>query len=234
MSKRLQLDNCCSVLVDIQEFFLKQLPEAKRVSIEKSTSSFLQLVTYLRMPVVVTLERPVAAKGELPASLAEHLNCGEQQAGEKRLDGGPAILASTSDANRGATQSSDSERSPVSIMQKDYFDLTREGEIADQLRLIGRKQILLTGCETDVCILQSCLGLIAHGFEVFVIEDLLFSSSERVSSAIERMRSAGATFLTYKSLYHELLQSVDESPRRAQLAEEFGPFPDELRNFAFD
>jgi hypothetical protein len=70
-------------------------------------------------------------------------------------------------------------------------------------------QETVTGCETDVCVLQSCLGLLSLGYEVFVVENLIFSSARNVDAAIARMKAAGATFLAYKSLVYELTETVD-------------------------
>ena len=95
------------------------------------------------------------------------------------------------------------------IFEKDFFDLTREQEIAHYIARLKKKQVLVAGCETDVCILQSCLGLLGLGYEVYVVEDLLFSSSRKVDSAIARMKAEGAVFLTYKSLYYELIEAVE-------------------------
>ncbi len=92
--------------------------------------------------------------------------------------------------------------------EKDFFDLTKEKTIKRQLARLKRRQMIVAGCETDVCVLQSCLGLLDLGYEVFVMEELLFSSARNVVSAIARMKDAGAVFLTYKTLYYELVGSV--------------------------
>jgi nicotinamidase-related amidase len=98
------------------------------------------------------------------------------------------------------------------IFEKDFFDLTRERRIRDRLRSLKRKQVIIAGCETDVCVLQSCLGLLDLGCEVYVLEDLIFSASSNVDSAIARMKAAGAIFLTYKTLYYELIEAVGRAP----------------------
>jgi nicotinamidase-related amidase len=98
------------------------------------------------------------------------------------------------------------------FFEKDFFDLTREKTIRNYLRRLKKKQAVLAGCETDVCVLQSCLGLLDLGHEVYVVEDLLFSASSNVGAAIERMKNAGAVFLTYKTLYYELTAAVDGAP----------------------
>lgn len=99
--------------------------------------------------------------------------------------------------------------STAETFEKNSFDLSKEKLIRDHLAHLNRKQIIVTGCETDVCVLQSCLGLLSLGYEVFVVENLIFSSSRNVDAAIARMKAAGATFLTYKSLVYELTETVD-------------------------
>jgi nicotinamidase-related amidase len=114
------------------------------------------------------------------------------------------------------------------LFEKDFFDLTKEKKIRDHLARLKKKQMLVAGCETDVCVLQSCLGLIDLGYEVFVVEDLVFSSAPDVGAAIVRLRGAGAVFLTYKTLYYELIQTVGGNRHADAMLAAFGPFPDDL------
>jgi len=116
----------------------------------------------------------------------------------------------------------------ANVFEKDFFDLTKEKKIRDHLARLKKKQMLVVGCETDVCVLQSCLGLIDLGYEVFVVEDLVFSSARDVEAAIARLQGAGAVFLTYKTLYYELVQAVGGSRHADAMVAAFGPFPDDL------
>ena len=115
--------------------------------------------------------------------------------------------------------------------EKDCFDLTKERRIRDFVRRSKKKQIIAVGCETDVCVLQSCLGLIDLGYETYIVEDLLFSSSGDVEASIARMQAEGAIFLTYKSLYYELVEAVEGGRHSKKMIAEFGPFPDDLPDF---
>jgi len=65
-----------------------------------------------------------------------------------------------------------------------------------------------------------------------VVEELLFSSSLNVESAIARMKAEGAIFLTYKSLYYELIAAVEAGRHTEEMLERFGPFPDGLPDSA--
>jgi isochorismate hydrolase len=114
------------------------------------------------------------------------------------------------------------------LFEKDFFDLAKETHIRDHLARLKKKQMIVAGCETDVCVLQSCLGLIDLGYEVFVVEDLIFSSARDVVAALARMSDAGAVFLTYKTLYYELIEAVGGSRHADAMIAAFGPFPDDL------
>lgn len=115
------------------------------------------------------------------------------------------------------------------ILEKSYFDLTKDRKIKAHLARQKRRQVIVTGCETDVCVMQSCLGLVALGYEVYVMEEMIFSSTTEVDAALARMKEAGCLFLTYKMLYYELLESVEGPGERP---EEFEPLPDDLPDVA--
>src|SRR5262249_33947895 len=108
------------------------------------------------------------------------------------------------------------------MFEKDFFDLTKEKTIRDHLSGLKRPQALLTGCETDVCVLQSCLGLLDLGYEVFVVEDLLFSSSRNTDAAVARMKAEGAVFLSYKTLFYELVEAVEGGRHAERMLETYG------------
>ena len=172
MVKRIVPDRCCGLIIDVQKFFLSQMDRRLRSKITANTKNLVRLLGHFRVPVVVTLERPVEQKGVLPREI------------EAQLGG----LSET--------------------FEKDFFDLSKEKKIKGHLARLKRRQMIVAGCETDVCVLQSCLGLLTLGYEVYVMEELLFSSSRTVDSAIARLKAEGAVFMTYKTLYYELIESV--------------------------
>jgi nicotinamidase-related amidase len=196
MVKRIVPDRCCGVIIDVQKFFLSQLDKRLRSKIRTNTKNFARLLGYFRIPIVVTLERPVGQKGTLPQEINNRLG------------------------DRAQT------------FEKDFFDLTKEKKIRDYLGRLKKKQVIVAGCETDVCVLQSCLGLLSLGYEVYVVEELLFSSSRNVGMAIARMKAEGAIFLTYKSLYYEMIEAVDGGRHAEKMLETFGPFPNDLSDAA--
>jgi nicotinamidase-related amidase len=171
--KRIDVDQSCGIIIDVQRFFLLTLEAAKRQSIVYQMAHFVRLLSQYNIPIVATLETPIHDKGLLPKEIKE------------RLD------------------------SSAETFVKRYYDLSKEQQIRDHLAQLKRKQVIIAGCETDVCVLQSCLGLLSLGYEVFVVENLVFSSSPSVDAAILRMRAEGATILSYKSLFYELIERVE-------------------------
>jgi nicotinamidase-related amidase len=91
---------------------------------------------------------------------------------------------------------------------KETFSCCGEPAIVAALDQLDRRQIALAGGETDVCVLQSVLGLLALGKQLFLLEDALFSSEPHVGPAIRRMEAAGAIPTTVKTLNYELRRSV--------------------------
>ena len=112
--------------------------------------------------------------------------------------------------------------------EKDFFDLTKDSRIKAHLAKLKKKQAIVAGCETDVCVLQSCLGLLDLDYEVYAVEELLFSSAGDVSAARARLQAEGVVFLSYKTLYFELIEAVGGSRHAEKLDKALGPFPADL------
>jgi nicotinamidase-related amidase len=194
--KRIVSDQCCGVVIDLQGFFLAQVDKRLRARIKTNTGNLVRLLNYFKMPIVVTLERPIDGKGTLPKEIGKRLG------------------------NR------------TRIFEKNCFDLCKEKEITTHLKQLDRRQAIVAGCETDVCVLQSCLGLLDLGYEVYVVEELIFSSSRNVDAAMARMQAAGVVFTTYKMLYYELIEAVYGGRHSEKQFKAFGPFPDDLPDAA--
>jgi nicotinamidase-related amidase len=194
--RRIIPELCCAAIIDVQPFFLSQVDKRLRARLKTNIGNFAELIGFYRIPLVVTLERPVNGKGALPRDVKKRLHAGQP------------------------------------IFEKDAFDLCKDEPIRRHLTGLKKKQIIVAGCETDVCVLQSCLGLLDLGYTVFVLEELIFSSARNVDAAITRMRSEGAIFLSFKTLYYELLETVEGPIRRRKTRTASEPFPDKIPDSA--
>ncbi len=116
--------------------------------------------------------------------------------------------------------------------EKNFFDLCKDKKIKSHLDGLKRRQVIVAGCETDVCVLQSCLGLLSLGYEVYVMEELIFSSSRNVEAAITRLKGEGIVFSTYKTLFYELVEAVEGERTVEKTFAGLGPFPDDLPDSA--
>jgi len=95
---------------------------------------------------------------------------------------------------------------------KNYFGCMTEPDIAGAIKELPIKQIAVAGAETDVCVMQSVLGLLQTGYQVFLLEDCLFTTESQPSPALRRMYQAGAIPCTLKSMAYELVRCVDDIP----------------------
>ena len=93
---------------------------------------------------------------------------------------------------------------------KKTFNCCSETPIVEAIKRLGIGQIAVAGAETDVCILHSTLGLMKMGFQVFLLEDCVFTSEHHARPALDRMYRAGVIPSTLKTFYYELMRTIDE------------------------
>ena len=86
----------------------------------------------------------------------------------------------------------------------------------DQGKSLGKKRILVAGCEAHVCLLQTALALLEDEFEVWVVTDACSSRTERNrDAAFDRLAGAGAELLTTEMVAFEWLRHADHPQFRA-------------------
>ena len=92
-------------------------------------------------------------------------------------------------------------------------------EYVEHLKEINRRQILITGIETHVCVYQTARDLHRHGYQVHVIADAVSSRHEiDHRMAIARMRDEGITITTAEMAMCELLKTADSANFREIMA----------------
>ncbi len=103
-------------------------------------------------------------------------------------------------------------------IEKTHFSCTREPGFLDRLAQLERRQIVVTGMETHVCVLQTALGLLDAGYTVFLVEDAASSRTpESRAAAVARLRAAGATIVTTEMVLFEWLECSATDEFRALL-----------------
>jgi isochorismate hydrolase len=79
------------------------------------------------------------------------------------------------------------------------------------LLIVGiANQMIVCGMETHVCVLQTVMGLLKEGKEVFVVGDAVGSRAEENRQlGLNRMRDAGAQIVSREMVIFELMHQAD-------------------------
>ncbi len=106
----------------------------------------------------------------------------------------------------GATIGSIRELLPAAPLVKMHFSCGADPEFAKALAATGRRQVLVAGIETHVCVFQTVRDLLEQGHEVFLCADAVTSRfEEHRRIAIELMRDLGAVITSAESSIFDLL-----------------------------
>lgn len=105
----------------------------------------------------------------------------------------------------------------ATVFHKTSFDACRMPGFVD--RLPDRPDLVIAGCETHVCVLQTVLGLIEAGRRVFLVRDAIGSRrTESKETAIRRLERHGAEIVTTEMVVFEWLESSAHPRFREALA----------------
>ena len=97
------------------------------------------------------------------------------------------------------------------VLSKPTFGLAGTPEILAAVRDTGRGTAVLVGCETDVCVAQSAIGLAEQRFGSVVVVDATFSPGEMHARGLDRLAAAGIAQNHAKGVTYEWLRSVHEA-----------------------
>lgn len=92
---------------------------------------------------------------------------------------------------------------------KIHFSCAKEEKIMSAIKASGKKQIILAGTETHICLLQTAMDLQKQGYEVFVVSNAC--SSRDVSQnmmALQRLAHNGIDIVTSEMVIFEWLEKA--------------------------
>ena len=92
------------------------------------------------------------------------------------------------------------------IHPKVHFSCFGEPGWPERVASLGRRQAVVCGMETHICVLQSALELEAAGYDAFVVADA--ASARRAEShrlGLDRLQAAGASVVTTEMVLFEWL-----------------------------
>lgn len=95
------------------------------------------------------------------------------------------------------------------IIEKSAFSAVKEPGFMDVLKSFGKKQIVICGIETHVCVHQTVADLLSEGYEVYVVKDACASRKKyEFKQGIERMQENGAKISCLEIVLFEWLRSA--------------------------
>ena len=119
----------------------------------------------------------------------------------------PAIATEQYVKGLGATLPALREKLAAPSLEKMTFSCCGGEGFLDTMARSGRRQIILTGMETHVCVLQTVIELRDAGFEVHLVKDAVMSrSKQNWLTAIEAMTLTGAVPTCTESAMFQLLK----------------------------
>jgi nicotinamidase-related amidase len=93
-----------------------------------------------------------------------------------------------------------------SCIEKTSFSCCGEPNFMEALEKTGAKQILLVGMEAHVCVLQTLLELIDHGYVVHLVKDAICSRFKTdFETAVATADAAGAVITTTETALFQLV-----------------------------
>jgi len=89
---------------------------------------------------------------------------------------------------------------PARVLDKRTYSPWIDPTLLSWLRADGTDTLVMTGGETDVCVLATVLGAVDHGFRVVVAEDAVCSSSDQTHDAMITL---------YRARYGQQVETAD-------------------------
>jgi nicotinamidase-related amidase len=118
----------------------------------------------------------------------------------------PLIATEQYPKGLGATMPALRELLPSAPLVKMHFSCGADPEFAKALVATGRRQVVVAGIETHVCVFQTVRDLVEQGYETFVCADAVTSRfEEHRRVALAQMRDLGAVVTSAETAIFDLL-----------------------------
>lgn len=93
------------------------------------------------------------------------------------------------------------------LIEKVTFSCARDEGFLGAVSSANRKQVVIVGMETHVCVYQTSVDLIRAGYSLFVLDDAVSSRFlHNYQSGIAALRDAGATVVSTETAVFQLLK----------------------------
>ena len=94
------------------------------------------------------------------------------------------------------------------VIEKTSFSAVQTPEFIEKIRDLGKKNIIIGGIETHICVYQTVADLIKEGFNVVVAKDACASrSTDCFKTGLVLMKDLGAQISNVETILFELLKN---------------------------
>jgi len=94
-----------------------------------------------------------------------------------------------------------------SPLAKVHFSCCDDAKFPADLQALGRRQVLIAGIESHICVYQTATDLLKAGYEVYVVTDTVSSrTSENRQIGLNLMERAGAVMTSTETVLFEVLK----------------------------
>lgn len=98
------------------------------------------------------------------------------------------------------------------------FNCNADTAFASEVNRSGRKQIIICGLETHICVSQTALSLVASGYQVHVASDAVSSrNTDNWRIGLEKVRQGGGLITSVETALFELLHEAGTTEFREVL-----------------
>ena len=201
----LELDDSQLVLVDYQTRLMPAIHEGPAVL--ANARRLAQMARLLQVPLFATEENP----GGLGATAPE-LQTLIKQAGGRML--AKMQFSAVEEGLGEMLRPEPPQRAPQGNARSLPKHLQKPAAAPAR-----RNTVVIAGCETHVCLLQTALDLLEDEFDVWVVTDACGSRTERNrDAAFDRLAGAGAELVTTEMVAFEWLRGAEHPAFRDVLA----------------
>jgi nicotinamidase-related amidase len=125
--------------------------------------------------------------------------------------GVPVLLTEQNPKGLGPTQPELLQLLPnTPALPKYCFSCSRDVGFSAALASLKRKQLLLCGIEAHICVYQTAMELLAKGYEVQIVADVVSSRTARNRDiALSRLQAEGAKLTSVEMALFELLGTAE-------------------------
>jgi nicotinamidase-related amidase len=106
------------------------------------------------------------------------------------------------------------------VIDRTFINTWEDEEVVDAVKATGRKQLIIAGLWTEICVAMPTIQALGEGWDVTVVTDASGGTSvEAHEVAIQRMIMAGANMMTWLSVAAEWQRDWARTEHAAELSE---------------